>query len=167
MCHFQKMGERKEEVTMAITQYRDRSWLSPWRELDQMTSRLNQMLGDRPIGDSESVAWLPPVNIEETRDALLLTAELPGIPPEAVELELENGVLTIRGRKETVREDEDGERRYHVWERRYGSFQRSFTLPRSVSGDDVSATFDSGILHVRMPKAAEAKGRKIEIRRES
>ena len=66
---------------MATTHYRDRNWLSPWRELDQMTSRLNQMLGDRQMGDSESPVWLPPVNIEETRDALLLTAELPGIRP--------------------------------------------------------------------------------------
>jgi HSP20 family protein len=143
---------------MAITRYRDGSLLSPWRELDQMSSRLNRL-----FGDAEAVGWVPPVNVEETGDELVLTAELPGLRQGDVEIELENGVLTIRGQKEEFRTEGD-ERRYHVWERRYGTFQRSFTLPRSVSADSISATFEDGVLHVRMPKAAEAKGRKIEIR---
>ncbi len=151
---------------MAITRYRDRSILSPWRELDEMTGRLNQIFGDRLAADGGGAGWMPPVNVEETSEALVLTAELPGLRMEDVDVEFENGVLTIRGRKEETRE-EDSDRRYHVWERRYGAFQRSFTLPRSVSVDDITASFENGVLHVRMPKAAEAKGRKIEIRHEA
>lgn len=151
---------------MAITQYRDRNWLSPWRELDQMTNQLNRVLGDRGIYDRDDATWLPAVNVEETRDELVLTAELPGMRREDVEIEMENNVLTIRGQKEETREESE-ERRYHVWERRHGTFQRSFSLPRTVAADEISARFENGILHVHMPKAQEAKGRKIEIRGES
>lgn len=149
-----------------ITRYRNRNWLSPWREFDQVTNQLSQLLGERELVDGEGFDWLPPVNVEETPDELVLTAELPGMRREDVEIELENNVLTIRGRKEELRKEDD-DRRYHLWERRYGSFQRSFTLPRTVSGDEIGATFQDGVLRVEMPKVAEAKGRRIEIRGES
>lgn len=152
---------------MAITQYRTRNWLSPWQELDEMSDRLNRIFGDRAWGDTNGTTWLPAVNVEETPDELVLTAELPGMRREDVDLELENNVLTIRGTKSQRTEREDQERRYHVWERRYGSFQRSFTLPRTVNADEISANFEDGVLHIHMPKAPEAKGRKIEIRTES
>ncbi len=150
---------------MAITQYRDRNWLAPWREFDQFSRQLNRAFGDA-FADVEGSRWLPAVNVEETKDELVLTAELPGMTQDDVDIELENNVLTIRGEKEETRE-ENGERKYHVWERRYGSFQRSFSLPRTVTADDISATFDNGVLHVHMPKAPEAKGRTIQIRTKS
>jgi HSP20 family protein len=148
---------------MAMTRYRDRNWISPWQELDQMTNRLNRIFGDRVDGETGGTTWMPPVSVEESRDELVLTAELPGLRQENVEIELENNVLTIRGEKEAVRQDET-ESRIHVWERRYGAFQRSFSLPRTVVAEDIQATFEDGLLQIRMPKAAEAKGRKIEIR---
>jgi HSP20 family protein len=160
--HTQKGGE-----TMAITQYRNRNWFSPWQELDEMSNRLNRIFQDRGLGEGDGTTWLPAVNVEETADELVLTAELPGMRREDVELELENNVLTIRGTKTHRSEREDAERRYHVWERRYGSFQRSFTLPRTVTAEEISASFDDGVLHIHMPKAPEAKGRKIEIKTES
>ncbi len=147
---------------MAITQYRDRNWLSPWREFDQVSNRLSRLFGNQSLGDLEGSSWLPAVNIEETKDELLLTAELPGLRREDVEIELENSVLAIRGRKEAINEESE-DRKYHVWERRYGSFQRSFSLPRTVAADDISATFEDGVLQIHLPKAAEAKGRTIEI----
>ncbi len=147
---------------MTITRYRGEGRVSPWQELDQMTSRLSQLFGDRLGGELDGSTWMPAVNVEETTDELALTAELPGMQREDVEIELENNVLTIRGRKEDRREGGE-DRRYHVWERRYGAFQRSFSLPRTVAADQISASFESGVLRVRMPKAAEAKGRRIEI----
>jgi HSP20 family protein len=151
---------------MAITRYRDRNWLSPWTELDEMATRFNRAFGTSAFGEGDGASWLPAVNVEETPGELILTAELPGLRKEDVEIEIENNVLTIRGRKEETRE-EKSERRYHVWERRTGSFQRSFSLPRSVAGDQVAASFENGVLSVRMPKAPEAKGRKIEIKSEA
>ena len=100
------------------------------------------------------------------KNELVLTAELSGIKQEDVEIELENNVLTLRGQKEETREDGE-ERRFHVWERRYGTFQCSYTLPWTVSAEDISATFEDGVLHVHMAMVPEAKGRTIQVRRRS
>ncbi len=105
------------------------------------------------------------MNVEETEDELLLTAELPGMSIEDIEIEVENNILSLRGEKKEEAE-ESANRRYHVWERCYGSFERSFTLPRTVKADKISAQFKDGILHVQMPKAPEAKSRKIAIKAE-
>jgi HSP20 family protein len=148
---------------MAITRYRTRTWPAAWQELEEMSNRLSRFFNETPAGEGDGTTWLPAVNVEETRDELVLTAELPGMTREDVEIELENNVLTIHGTKEQEREQKD-DRRYHLWERRWGSFQRSFTLPRTVSGDNISASFENGVLTIRMPKAAEAKSRRIEIR---
>jgi HSP20 family protein len=145
---------------MSITLHRHRNYLSPWAELDQMSNRLGRLFGE--TNGLESTPWVPPVNVEETRDQLVLTAELPGMKHDQVEIELENNVLTIRGSREERREAGE-ERRYHVWERRTGSFQRSFSLPRTVRADAITASFQDGILTVTMPKAPEAQGRRIEI----
>ncbi len=151
---------------MAITRYRNRSWPTAWQELEDMSNRLNRMFGDATAGEGDGTSWVPAVNVEETKDELVLTAELPGMHEGDVEIELENNVLTIHGTKEQEREQKD-DRRYHLWERRWGSFQRSFTLPRTVNGENISATFENGVLTVHMPKVAEAKSRRIEIRSES
>ena len=147
---------------MAITKYTLRNPIyAPWRDLEEVSNRLSRFF-DEP-GAATGQAWAPSVNVSETKDELLLTAELPGLAEEDVTLELENNVLTISGEKIEQRTEGDEERRYHVWERRYGSFMRSFTLPRTVVSDEITASFHNGILTVRLPKAPEAKGRKIEI----
>lgn len=146
---------------MAITRYRNRVWPSPWQELEDMSTRLSRVFNEGGAA-RETMDWLPAVNVEETKAELVLTAELPGMTQEDVEIELENNVLTIRGTKNQTREEGE-DRRYHLWERRWGSFQRSFTLPRSVSPEKIGANFDNGILTVHMPKVAEARSRRIEI----
>jgi HSP20 family protein len=109
--------------------------------------------------------WTPAVNVEETKEELKLTAELPGMDIDDIEIEVENNLLSLRGEK---REEEELEnRKFHVWERTYGSFERSFTLPRTVKSEEISAHFRDGILHVHMPKAPEAKSRKIAIKGEN
>jgi HSP20 family protein len=150
---------------MAITRYSAlRPTISPWADFDLLGSRFGRLLED--INGLERVGngpVAPAVNIEETPEQLTLTAELPGMKQEDINIELENNVLTISGEKFDERTEEDAERRYHLWERKYGSFQRSFTLPRTVMADGISASFDSGVLTVHMPKIEEAKGRRIAI----
>lgn len=150
---------------MAITRYTRRSpFLSPWRELEEMTDRLNTLFGAPNQGEAQGrTVWTPSVNVEETKEELLLTAELPGMSIDDIDIEVENNVLSLRGEKKDFREEKD-DRRYHLWERCYGSFERSFTLPRTVKADEISAHFKDGILHVQMPKAPEAKSRKISIK---
>ena len=139
------------------------TYRNPWRELDTLTNRLGEMFGDNPA-TVPAGTWVPAVNVEETANELLLTAELPGMSTDDIELELENNVLTLRGEKDDTRETGDEARRYHVWERRYGSFQRSFTLPRTVKAEEIDAEFVDGVLHVRLPKVPEAKSRRITVR---
>lgn len=95
------------------------------------------------------------VNVAEHDGALEVTAELPGCAPEDIDVQLKDGVLTIRGEKK-VEKDED-RKDFHVMERSYGSFERSFTLPAEVDGSKVDATFDKGVLKVTLPKIPEAQ----------
>ena len=149
---------------MPITRH---SYRNPWRELDQLTNRLASAFdwsnGEGFPTPSNTGTWAPAVSVEETQNELILTAELPGMRPEDVELQVENNILTLRGEKRETRDERDEGRRFHLWERSYGAFQRSFTLPRTVNGDEIRAEFDNGLLRVRMPKAPEARSRKIEI----
>jgi HSP20 family protein len=148
---------------MAIVKYPYRNAAySPWRELDEVSNRLARLFDESTLRRSDGNLWSPPVSVAETADELVFTVELPGLTEDQVSIDLENDVLTISGEKTEVRTEGD-ENKYHLWERSYGSFHRSFTLPRAVSGADATAHFDKGVLEIRLPKAPEAKGRKIEI----
>lgn len=152
---------------MAITRYSVRNpGFAPWRDLEEVSNRLARMFeGEGLSTGTNGGSWIPAVNVEEGKDELVLTAELPGMSEEQISIEMENNVLTISGEKTEQRTEGDEERRYHLWERRYGSFQRSFTLPRTVKADEIRATYDNGVLRVHLPKVAEAKGRKIAVER--
>jgi HSP20 family protein len=134
-----------------------------WRELDDVTNRLARMFDDVSVGRVNGRSFSPAVGVTETSDTLVVTAELPGLTEKDVTVEIENDVLSISGEKTEERTEGDEERSYHVWERTYGSFRRSFALPRGYAGAEATARFDNGVLEVRLPKKPEAKGRKIEI----
>jgi len=149
---------------MAIVKYPFRSSpYSPWRELDEVSNRLARMFGDAPLRGGGGGLWSPPVSVSETPEELVFTAELPGLSEDQVSIDLENDVLTISGEKTEERTEGDEDNEYHLWERSYGSFRRSFSLPRAVNADDATAHFAKGVLEIRLPKAPEAKGRKIAI----
>lgn len=134
---------------------------------NRMDRLFNQMLGDvwgAPAATEEVATrrWSPVVDIRETDDALMLTAELPGLTREDVQITLDNNVLTLSGERSFEKESK-GET-FHRIERSYGAFSRSFTLPANVKTDQVAAVFGDGLLRVTLPKVEEAKPRKIEIR---
>lgn len=127
----------------------------------------NQMLqdawGNQPAAEGFSgKTWAPAVNIKESEDALEFGVELPGLTKENVEITVENQVLTIAGERKFEKEAK-GES-YHRLERSYGAFSRSFTLPTGVKTEKVDATFEHGVLTIRLPKQEETKPRKISIR---
>lgn len=138
------------------------------REMDEMTNRMRRLFDEGfPVNltPTEPVGWVPVVEIVENPDELVLTAELPGMTQENVEVLFEDDILILRGeKKEEVREEAD-DRRYHLWERTYGAFRRAFTLPRTIDPNKIVAEFKDGVLTVRMPKTpqAKAKGHKIAI----
>ena len=113
--------------------------------------------------DSARSGWAPPIDVREDSKEIVLEVELPGIKPSDVEVTSENGVLTIRGEKQS-KTTESKEGRYHVTERSYGSFTRSFQLPNGVDERRIEADFSDGLLLVRVPKASLAQPRRIEIR---
>lgn len=119
---------------------------------------------NQDLVSSEEVSnrtWMPPVDIQETPDSYRLTAELPGLTKEDINITLENNVLRLSGERKFEKDvKKEG---YHRIERTYGSFARAFTLPTQVNHDKVEAAFENGLLTISVPKAEQAKPRKITI----
>ena len=113
--------------------------------------------------DSSRTGWSPAVNIHEDETSLTFEFELPGFRPEQVEVTADQGVLTVRGERQDERKEGD-QTRYHLVERSSGSFIRSFQLPQGLDEDKIEASFEHGLLQVRIPKAALPQPRKIQIR---
>ena len=115
-----------------------------------------------PLGNRAGIEnWVPPADLRETDSAYVIEAELPGVHKDDVELTYEDGVLTFSGERKF--ESEDEEQNYRRIERRYGSFSRSFRLPREVKSEEVTASFEDGLLTVKVPKGEDAQARTIEI----
>lgn len=108
----------------------------------------------------------PKVDVAETAAGLEITAELPGIEPKDVSIELADGVLTLRAERNAERREEDKEKRWHLVERQSGTFLRRFALPFDAEAEKVEARFDKGVLHIAIPRPAESKpqARRIEIK---
>ena len=113
-------------------------------------------------GDAVGSAWTPTVDIREDQNHLTITMDLPGVRPEDVKLSLENQVLSISGEKQTANQEKDEQ--WHRWERSYGRFERTFTLPQTVDAERIEATTDNGVLTVRLPKSEKARPREIPVR---
>jgi HSP20 family protein len=105
--------------------------------------------------------WVPPVDLVEAEDHFVLKADLPGLAEEDVAIEVQDGTLTISGERNA--EHEQRERGWYRIERSFGSFRRSLTLPDGVDPEAISASFDRGVLEVRIPKPEERKPRRVEI----
>jgi HSP20 family protein len=108
----------------------------------------------------------PKIDVSEGKDGLEVTAELPGVEEQDIEVTLSRDVLTIRGEKKSERDEADKDKNWHLVERRYGLFSRSVTLPYEPDSDKVEAKFEKGVLRVRLPKPVEMtkKEKKITIR---
>ncbi|HKF45019.1 MAG TPA: Hsp20/alpha crystallin family protein [Thermoanaerobaculia bacterium] len=138
----------------------------PYRELSTLQDRVNRIFGGgltRRERDEEMSlgAWMPPVDIVEEKDRILMTAELPGFQEKDIQIQMEGGVLTLRGERRTETEREG--KTYHRMERSYGQFVRSFTLPNNVDRENIKASFHNGLLEVELPKREEARPRQIKI----
>jgi len=138
----------------------------PFRELRSLQDEVNRVFSSsfNRSGDNELMrgAWSPSVDIYENKDQIVLEAELPGMRPEDVDISIENNVLTIHGERKFEKKDEQDN--FHRVERSYGSFTRSFTLPPTVTSENVDASFDNGVLKLSLAKREEAKPRRIEIK---
>jgi HSP20 family protein len=140
----------------------------PFRDLlsiqDEMNTLFNRAYGERAPGEGAEQRqrlWAPALDIAEQKDAYLVQVELPGVRPDDLDITLEDGLLTIQGERRFTQES--SEQQFHRIERRYGRFRRSITLPTQVQADAIEASFEDGLLTVRVPKAEEAKPRRINV----
>ena len=132
----------------------------PFREMTSLQGQVDRLVDSMWSGRQQS--WVPAVDVFDERDAVVLKAELAGMKPDDIQIEVEDNVLTIKGER-AFNEKVDDERYYRV-ERRFGSFQRSLALPQGVKADETQAAYEDGILEVRVPKAAAEQPRRIEVR---
>ena len=141
------------------------------REVDQLQESIQRMfdspftLGTARYPRLETLGWIPPVEIVESDTEITMAFELPGLDRNDVTIEVDADVLTLRGEKKAEHIEEDDRKTFFLKERSYGSFERAFTLPPTVSVDKVGAVFQNGILHITLPKseAVKPRGREIAI----
>ena len=138
----------------------------PARELNSLQGEMNRLFNtffDTPLpnGGATQRRWLPPMDLVETEDDFVLRADLPGLTESDVNIELEDNVLTVSGERKA--EHEERKEGYYRVERASGSFARSLTLPEGVDPEGVKASFDKGVLEVRIPKPEAKKPRKVAI----
>ena len=129
--------------------------LTLWNQFDDLFA--DEFRNRRPSART----FVPAVDVEETNDAFVLTADVPGVAAENIDVTVEGGVLTLKGRREAEKKNEkDGYRRI---ERSFGSFQRSFVLPKGVNAEGVEARVEHGQLSVRVPKPVQAVPKKVAV----
>ena len=142
----------------------------PVREIDSLQGEMNRLFSTffdtptRPGNGGSGTAtrrWIPAMDLIEAGEHFVLKADLPGMTEEDVNIELENNVLTISGERKT--EHEEKHEGYYRLERSAGAFSRSLTLPEGIDPDALAATFDNGVLEVRIPKPVQAQPRRVQI----
>jgi HSP20 family protein len=138
----------------------------PFREMLSLREAMNRLFEEsvlRPgVFESENTAVLAPVDVYETKDNIVLKAAVPGLKPEDLDISITGDVLTIKGEYKAEEQPEQG-RSYLRQERRYGSFARQLALPTAVDTNNVSATFENGILTLEMPKKEAVKPKSVKI----
>ena len=121
---------------------------------------------NEPFGTAlaEPIGWMPAMDLVETPKEFTVAAELPGLDEHNVDVSIEDGVMTISGEKSEEKKEED--KKVYLYERTYGSFQRSFSLPSGVDGSKVTAEFSKGLLKVHIPKNGDVaqKAHKVEVK---
>ena len=138
---------------MAITRYGN--------SVDPFDRMFDALLGGSG-GSRSTLMRAPETDVVETEREIRVMVEMPGLKRDNIDIDIENNVLTIRGEKREERQEGE-EGKYHIAERRYGTFTRSFVLPRDVDSEDIQARFEDGVLNVTIPKSERARRRRIEV----
>jgi len=136
----------------------------PFREFVTLQDRMNRLLRDQQSGPEESLTtttFAPPVDVYEDEHNITLKIEVPGIDEKDIDVHIENNTLTVHGERKF--EKEEKEENYRRVERQYGSFSRSFTVPSTLDPESVTASYDKGVLKIKLAKKAEAKPKQIKI----
>jgi HSP20 family protein len=133
----------------------------PFADLNRLSRAFERDFSPRVASRYGAADFAPSVDVHEDKEALVITAELPGFKRDQIEISLDGEILTLKGERKFEKEEKD--KKYHRVERSYGTFVRSFQLPSNVDADKASATLTDGVLTLRLPKKEVVKGRKIEV----
>jgi HSP20 family protein len=157
---------RSKEKLMTLERWRPRV-LRPWRASEEMDRLMEEAFSGWPFGmrwrrlPAEEMAWAPSIDMYEKEDSFIVRAEIPGVKKEDVDISIRGEMLTIKGERKA--EAQVKEEEYHRCEVCYGSFSRSLSLPAAVDSDKVEATYEDGMLEIRLPKAKEAMPTRIQV----
>ncbi len=141
----------------------------PWHSTDEFRKELSNFFNPGflsnntldPTSDVVTSDWVPNVDVKETKNEFILHADIPGVDPKDIDVHMENGLLTIKGQRESKKTDEhEG---YSRIERSYGHFYRRFSLPDTADAEKIHAKCKNGVLEVRIPKQDKAQARKIKV----
>ncbi len=148
----------------ALTAFR--SGVDPRYDFPSLPERMTRILGRTlPFLPEETMAYVPSVDLREANGEYVLSAELPGMKENDIQIDVQDGVLTLQGEKTSGGETSggDGNERWHLVERRFGAFERSFSLPRKVNVEKIRAEFSDGVLTVHLPKGKDGTGKRIPV----
>jgi HSP20 family protein len=137
--------------------------ITPYRPSTDVLSPFEEFFG-RGIGGFSDLMRTPHADVVEREGEIEVDMEIPGMRAEDIEIDLENNVLTVSGEKKVEREEGGEEGTYHLSERRYGRFSRSFVLPRDVEPEGIQARAEEGLLKIVVPKSERARRRRIEVK---
>ncbi|MBU1044029.1 MAG: Hsp20/alpha crystallin family protein [Candidatus Omnitrophica bacterium] len=153
---------------MSLVPYRKNTWLSdPFRELENLQREMNRLFdfsfANNPFGETTLLGsqWSPSIDIHESKDNLLVKADLPGLTKDEIEISVQDNNLIIKGEKK--KENEVQEENYYKTERFYGSFYRTIQLPSEVDENKVNAQYKDGVLSLTLPKKENAKPKQIRV----
>jgi HSP20 family protein len=134
----------------------------PFREIAALQNEMSRFMNGLLEGNGRtSQAWVPALDVWETDSEIVYALDLPGIPEDKISVELDDGALTTSAEREHTEEKSD--ERFYRFERRYGTFSRTFGVPQGVTEDDVSADYKNGVLEVHVRKPEQAKPKRIQI----
>jgi len=134
----------------------------PFRELASLQSELSRYVNGLVEGNGRTMqSWVPALDVWENESELVYAFDLPGVPEEAIQIEVADDMLTVSA--ERTREEEQSNDCYYRFERRFGSFSRAVGLPQGVDESKISATYKDGVVEIHVPKPEEAKPRKIQL----
>jgi len=154
-------------MAFELTTWKPFRELTPFKDFERMRREMDRLwdsffeggLRKRTEGAGE---WLPSLDVAETKNEIVVKAEVAGMDPKDIDISLSDGVLTIKGEKKQEKEEKEAD--YHLVERSYGSFTRLVQLPQEVQRDKISASYKNGILKITLPKSEEAKKKEVKIK---
>jgi HSP20 family protein len=134
----------------------------PFREIAALQNEMSRFMNNLLEGNGRTnQAWVPALDVWETESEIVYAVDLPGIPEDKISVELDDGALTITGERERSQQESDD--RFYRFERRYGTFSRTFGVPQGVTESDVSADYKKGVLEVHVRKPEQPKPKRIQI----